>query len=207
MKRLLLAPLAGSIIFFVWGFVFWTLGMMPGIKPLELEAEVAISSTLNRYLQDDGVYMIPYPPERPDERFSRRHEEGPLGQIYFKKLGAPAMSGKVFVSGWLHMYVMLFAALWFLSLTSIRRFDYQVLFVGALSLWGSWTHELNPVIWWSHPSAFHFSEAFYFLVGILISGAATIALAPKGPALSRAFPKWSQLKGSPGGKNAAARKR
>ncbi|RMH12085.1 MAG: hypothetical protein D6695_07630 [Planctomycetota bacterium] len=112
--RAILGALAGAVVLFVWGFVFWVqlAWTLDGLRALEPAQEEAIVATLQANIPETGVYYFPGMPthgkdlsdeegKRRTEEWTARHEAGPLGTIVFNAQGRSVQDPVVFIRGFL----------------------------------------------------------------------------------------------------------
>lgn len=110
--RAILAALAGAVVLFLWGALFW-MGLSDvfgGLRQLEPSQEDAIVATLKTQIPSTGVYYFPgmpthgrdLPPaeaRRLNDEWEARHKAGPLGSITYIAEGKGVMEPVLFARG------------------------------------------------------------------------------------------------------------
>ena len=101
MKNVLIGSFLGAIVFFFWGFIYWSiLPTGPMIFGKTSEEEV-LAKQLKQSLPTAGTYYIPEPElmYSDEEEFTRRHQAGPVATIFIFPEGKPVMPARTFILG------------------------------------------------------------------------------------------------------------
>lgn len=185
-KRLFFAALLSTIVLFAWGFVYWsylTLLFAPW-KAIPEEREEQVIATLKTSLGEDGVYLYPWLDSASmdaatEEEFMRKHSEGPILQIFFRRAGIPPERlGVSLVVGFGHMFVtsLLLAAALALLVNHLRRFSQRLLFVVFLGIFTSWWTHIANVNWFHHPLDYALFFTVYDVTSLFLAGLALAAV-------------------------------
>jgi hypothetical protein len=177
MTRLLIGALLAAVVMFVWGFFFWT--VLPQkfsvMRPLPDGDEVA--ATLKKGLPESRVYLWPFgdcSETSEMEELARRHEEGPLVQITYRKDGVKMMNPAVFAAGFGHFFLsaLLAAVLLQFALPNLPSYFCRVSFVALLGLFAALFIDLSTPIWFHHPVGFPLYNFAYHATSWLLAGLA-----------------------------------
>lgn len=105
MKRIVLAGLAGAIVYFVWQMAAWMFIPIHGPTVAQLPDEGAVRDVLVGQNLETKVYVAPwFEPEdmgNPESESMKNHESGPLFSIYYHKGGDAPMSPKILITGFI----------------------------------------------------------------------------------------------------------
>ncbi|MBO6575205.1 MAG: hypothetical protein JJ896_07315 [Rhodothermales bacterium] len=174
MKRLLLGSLLSAIALMIWGFVFWAGGgAAMGFSSLDVEAEQAVMSALAEHIPETGAYVLPDPETTSLEEWTARHLAGPLAFLHVTRAGTDPMSPRVYVLGFLHMFIVSFL----IGLGMIRvlspstSYIRRIGFGGAVGVVVAFWSNLSDPIWFYEPWPYHLTTSLYDLVSFLIIGA------------------------------------
>lgn len=166
MKGVLIGSLIGSIVLFLWGFVFW--GLLPVTGTVIESAPPSLAQEL-RALPKSGTYLIPsidlY--ESDEVEFERQHEAGPIATLYVRKEGAEAGSASTMGLGLLHMFAgtLLMGLLLKSVAGGMPAYGSRVLFTWIAGSIGAFVADVSPIIWWLHPAPLHVAELVYHIAG------------------------------------------
>lgn len=166
MKGVMIGSLLGSIVLFVWGFLYW--GVLPVTDDLLEGAPPALAQEV-RDLPRSGVYTVPdmalY--DQDEAEYNRQHESGPIAMLFVRKQGTQVGSPATFGMGFLHMFAS--ALLIALILRSIAAgmpsYGSRVLFVLVAGSAGAFMSDIGPIIWWLQPAGMHVANFVYHVVG------------------------------------------
>jgi len=172
MKRILIGSLLAAVVLFVWGFLFWGLSGVANAVMDPVPDEAALSQKLSEALPKSGVYVLPYPPSQPSDEFLKRHEAGPLAQIFYRREGLNPMSGGVFGAGFVHMLVsvLVMAFALNLALPATSSYGARVKLVIVAGLAGAIYSNLGKPIWWHHVWDYHLLEFVYDFTSWVLAG-------------------------------------
>lgn len=185
-KRVLIAAILSSIVLFAWGFVYWsylTLVFAPW-KAIPEEHEEHVVSILKASLDADGVYLYPWLASgsmdgATEEEFMRKHSDGPILQIFFRRAGIPPERLWVsLVVGFGHMFVssLLLATALAFQVNHLRRFSQRLLFVVFLGIFTSWWTHIANVNWFHHPFDYALFFTVYDVTSLSLAGLALAAV-------------------------------
>ncbi len=181
MGRRFLAALIGAVVFFVWGMVWW-MGLPFAMETMHhVKNEEAVRSALTANLDESGLYLVPFVDAASDDdelraEFERRHAEGPLVQIYYRRAGAPLMDASVMMKGFAVDFVAALFAVWLISLCGAASFPQRASVVFVAGLFAAAAVELPQWIWWNHTADVHLTNSVYIVVGWLLAGLAIAAV-------------------------------
>lgn len=106
MKQIIIAALAGAVVYFLWQMLTWMVIPIHGPTVAALPDEEMIRDALVEQGIESGVYIIPYGNDDedmmdPESEFVKRHKAGPVFAIFYHKGGLEPMSGAVLGLGFL----------------------------------------------------------------------------------------------------------
>ena len=111
MRDLLIGSVVAAIAMFLWGFLFWGVGLIDPFAHTSIAAQQELSKTLQTSLPEDGVYFIPDRTLESPEDWAKTHTKGPVVSISIMKSGAAPMATSKLLMGFAHMLVATFDAL------------------------------------------------------------------------------------------------
>jgi len=178
--RLVVGAVLSAVVLFGWGAVYWM--ALPFGQHMfgRLPDEAAVADALARQDVESGTYIVPYcdcQTMRSDPEvkaaMEKRHREGPLMQIIYRKEGIDVMNPKVFALGFGQLLAssLLVAFLLALAAPSLPGFPTRVLFVVLLGAFASLSVTLADPIWYHHPWKFALMKAGFQVAGWLPAGA------------------------------------
>jgi hypothetical protein len=189
--RAILGALAGAIVLFAWGAVFW-MGLawaFDGLRSLEPEQEQALVAALNENIPKTGAYYFPGMPthgkDLPDDEAKRltedwqaRHEAGPIGQIIFVREGKKAMDPVLFVRGFAIDIVstVLVSILVIMTGTGGAGFCKRFAVVAIFGLAASTSVHLIDWNWMFTPTPFTIMKVVDTTVGWVLAGIVMAAI-------------------------------
>jgi hypothetical protein len=184
MVRLVLAAFLAGVLQFGWGFYFWALSPMSKAMIGKLADEDKVVEALKSANPETGMYFVPFADsegmsgDNPEacEAFQKRHAEGPLVQVMYRKEGAACMDPKQMGLGFAHMVAGSFVAglLLLMAGPGLRTYFARALFVALLGVFASFTLNLAHPIWFLHPWKFHLLQSV-FDVGSWVLAAVVLA--------------------------------
>ncbi|HAJ47836.1 MAG TPA: hypothetical protein DCL54_14780, partial [Alphaproteobacteria bacterium] len=104
MIRLGLGALVSAFAMFMWGFVFWAMGLIDPFTHLSKEGEAAILEAVRAHVPTHGLYMVPEPSNWSEAEIGQKMKDGPYAMLHVSPRGAE-MGGQVMALGYLHMLV------------------------------------------------------------------------------------------------------
>jgi hypothetical protein len=169
--RLLLSSVVAAVVFFGWGFVYWNVLPYPKSVWVTAPQQDQYVSQLQRAFPTSGVYRIPGGADSAaDAGFAEEHQAGPLATIMYHKEGAPPMSPRQLVMGFLHMLgASLIAGILVLSSGRTSFFGrFMVVFWAGIlvAFWG----EMSKVIWLYFPMSYAWVEMAYYVSSSILLG-------------------------------------
>ncbi len=187
--RVIVASLLASVLWFMWGYVFWGLsgipvatGMMAPL-PNELDGTASVKARTVFGELKTGVYAYPFPPPSDGDEatiaaFANRYEAGPLMHIFYQQDGGPAMPPTQFLFGWLHMFGLClgFGLLLMIVRTAVPTFASRFAVVALVGLIAATMTNVGSAIWFHHPWPYQLGSAAYDLVGALIAAVVLAAM-------------------------------
>lgn len=186
MIRLVVAAFLAAVLQFVWGFCFWSFSPMSKDMIGKLADEDKVVQALKEANPETGMYFLPYPDcecmsgDNPEalEAFTRRHAEGPLVQIMYRKEGVACMDPKQMGLGFGHMAAGSFVAglLLLMAGPGLRTYFARVLFVALLGVFAAFAINFAQPIWFHHPWKFHLLQSVFDVVSWTLAAVVLAAL-------------------------------
>ena len=104
MMRLILAALAGAVVYYIWGMVAWMVLPLHMSSMHGLPHEAEVTALLKSQELKTGVYSAPWSDneadwQNPESEWMKRHEAGPVYSIFYKSEGCAPMSPQVMATG------------------------------------------------------------------------------------------------------------
>ena len=169
MKKILIGSLFASIAMFIWGSFYWMNPLAATIVKT-VDGDAAAQQALQSHFPEPGVYFVP---GNVDDKatFNKLHQQGPIAMIQVSG-GKTPMDWKLFVLGWLHMFlVSLFIALLMVkSGMAEDKYSCKVAFSGLLGLLAGFFVQIGAVIWMYQPLAYSLFNLFYAVTLFLAGG-------------------------------------
>jgi hypothetical protein len=173
MVRVLVAALLAAVVLFFWGFLWWTVLPFAGWTMKPAPNEEVVTATLKTNLPESGVYFLPFPDQSPEaqEAMQKRHPEGPLVEVIYRKDGVNAMSPGYFAMGFVHMALsaLLAGALLSLAAPALRSYVARVGFAALLGFFAAFAFNLSDILWFHHPWQFPVMMAAFNASGWLLA--------------------------------------
>jgi hypothetical protein len=180
--RVLLASILAAVLMFAWGFVFWGL-LGVGTHLLQpLPAELDVLAALRNSQAPSGMYVYPMPADAKDEaavaEFERKHLEGPLLQLAYRREGGPPMPPSIFAQGLGHYFAvaLLTGCLLALAARGLPHFGGRLVFVLLVSLVAAIWGNVGDVVWWFHSPRYCVGNLAYTLGAGLAMGLVLAAI-------------------------------
>lgn len=176
--RVLLAGLAGGVVMFVWGFVFWAVLPFPKMYLPPMPHESAVRQALDNALPASGTYVFPSRTEENHDTMKARYAEGPVGTIAFHKGGVDMEDPSTYVKGLAHFIACAAIAAGIMStvIGSLRTYGSRALFVFRLGLFAGVAIEIAKSIWFYAPPDFVLLNCAYHFAGWGLAGLAIAAI-------------------------------
>lgn len=185
--RVVIAGVLAAVVYFLWGFVSWT--VLPWhawtIRPLPAEEQTAVTAMLKKPLTMSGVYTIPGMPQDPGdiaaiEHWVQQHRSGPVGTLMFHREGwEPMSTGTFLISGTFNLIVGLLLA-YLVWLTRHVTHDYWQR-TGVCVLVGVAMAVATDLMWWNwlfHPMDYAVVNAIDHVIAATLMGLAIAAVIP-----------------------------
>ena len=169
--RFILGVVIAAVVWFVWGFVFWT--VIPYQKSVlkPLPGGEAVAKVLQASGLETGVYILPGGDPMNDEAAKARFESGPIATLMYQKEGKNPADTKVFLHGLLHMLGSAFLLAIVIATAGRRTFFGRYMLVIWIGLFVAIWAEMSDVIWFSFPLEYACLAQTYHVSSLLIVGA------------------------------------
>ncbi len=171
MRDVLVGGLAAAIAMFLWGFLFWGVGLLDPFAHTTPASQAKLATSLQETLPETGVYFLPDRTLNTPEEWAAIHQKGPIATVTVRTSGADPMAPSKLALGFAHM---LAAALLLGTIMAIsNRPNYlERLQLGALvGIAGTLFANLTQPIWFHAPWGYHLVNATYQLVAWFIAAA------------------------------------
>jgi hypothetical protein len=179
MVRVILAVVLAACVQFAWGFAFY--GPLAALDYTTTRApdEPALAEALRSALPDSGTYFVPMCPgchasEEKARDFEKRHAEGPIVQIHYRKDGlSMAQMPVVMGTGFGHtlLTALLAAFLLRMALPGLSCYFSRVVFVLGLGVFAAVATRLGDMIWLHHAWPFPLGQMVFLTTAWLFAGA------------------------------------
>jgi hypothetical protein len=174
MKQVGIGGFLGAIVFFMWGFIFWSLLPISSMIFDKVPEEEKLAGQLKQSISQAGTYFLPDPDlmvSNPEE-FARRHEAGPVATIFIDPQGLPVMPPSVFLLGFLNMLVstLFMGCLLQKAAPVLKSYASRLGFVMTAGFIGIVLSDLGPPIWYSFPWSLWTATAIFHITGWLFVG-------------------------------------
>lgn len=180
MQRVIIAALAGALVYYIWQMLTWMVVPLHGPTVHALPNEDVVRDALIEQNLDAGLYAVPYGSEEemmdPQSDFAKRHEAGPNISIFYNPQGRAPMPPSTMGIGFAtDLGAALIVAL-LLSGTGPGCASYwrRVGFVTAFGIFLALTAHVSYFNWMRFPT--DFTVAFiidaiggWFLAGLVIA--------------------------------------
>lgn len=184
MLRVIVAVVLAAVVQFAWGFAYY--GPLRSLDHVTSRApdDTAVTEGLKGVLPESGTYIIPMCPgsnasEEVNAAFEKRHTEGPLVQIHYRKAGFALADMPVLMgTGFGHTVVTCLLVAFLLRMVSgsLETYGARVLFVFGLGVFAALTTRISDAIWFHHHWAFILGQVVYSVVAWLFAGVVMGAL-------------------------------
>jgi hypothetical protein len=175
MVRVVVAALLAAVVLFFWGFFWWVVLPFGGWAMKPVPDQEKFSAALKAQLPESGAYFVPFPEQstspEAQEAVQKRHREGPLVEVIYRKDGVEAMSPAYFATGFGHMALsaLLAGALLSLAAPALRSYPRRVAFAALLGFFGAFAFDLSSILWFHHPWQFPVMMAAFDASGWLLA--------------------------------------
>ncbi|MGJ8669122.1 MAG: hypothetical protein ACSHXK_06505 [Oceanococcus sp.] len=151
MKGVILGSIIGAALVFMWGFLFW--GVLPfgNTAVVGVEDQAGLQAQLDAYLDETGVYMLPFSKDETDAEYQALHAKGPIATVYYRAEGSEPMAPSTFLMGYLHEVVVLLIMGIMLKLAAVGSYGSRFVVVLLGGFAGSCFSSLAGPIWWLEP--------------------------------------------------------
>ena len=177
MKRIVLAALAGGIVFFIWSSIIHMspLGMI-GIRSLPEPAYQAIKTNMG----EAGLYFFPGMEEKPTpeqkKAWEQRLKTGPYGLLVFSP-GYGGMGAQQLIGELLTDIVAAFIAATILALIAAAYLR-RAMVVTLIGAFGWVSLLLSYWLWYNFPTKYILNEGFIEIVGWFLAGLVIAKIVP-----------------------------
>jgi hypothetical protein len=147
----------------------------------KLPNEAAVADAMSKQEVESGTYIVPHcdcdvlkgSDEEAKAAILKRHREGPLMKITYRKEGINPTCPLLFAIGFGHCVVssLLMAVLLALAAPGLRNFPVRVLFVVLVGAFASFAVTLADPVWYHHPWKFALLKAGFETAGWVPAGA------------------------------------
>ena len=181
MKRIVIAALAGGLVFFIWSAILHMLptGMI-GITSLPDGVYEALKSSG----MSSGLYFFPGVEKSPTPEQQKAWEAklvaGPYGIMAYTATGSAAMAPKQLISEFLADVVAAFIAACIIAMIAAPYIK-RVSIVALLGVFGWVSLLLSYWIWYNFPTVYILNEGFMEIGGWFVAGLVIAKLVPPPP--------------------------
>lgn len=182
MKRILLAGMAGGLVYFVWGAVSWMVLPWHNATLKDLPGEQAILPVLRQNIGASGVYWFPGMQQgREDEQamksFEELHRAGPVGWLVYHAAGREPMPSSTFVKGFVIDFLAAFIAAALVASAGSASYGRRVSRVVLLGLFAGLVSHAAQWNWMLLPAGYAMTMIADLAAGWLLAGFAIAAIA------------------------------
>jgi hypothetical protein len=178
MQRVLLAALAGAVLYFLWGFIFWVVLPIGPMVFQQAADEPALAEQIRRSIQQPGTYLVPGMELMTTDaaEFTRRHEAGPVATLFVHSAGRPVMGATVLLGGFATMFASTLLMSVLLKVTAIPCYAGRVIVVCLAGLAGIFLGDLGFPFWYDWPWHLWLASAVFHVSGWLLVGLVLAAI-------------------------------
>lgn len=181
MSQIMTGGVLGGVVWFLWGAVSWmVLPWHNATLPWLPESEAIVGAIAPR-VPETGVYLFPAAdldenghPKVFEEEYLRRHREGPIGMLIWRREGVDPLSGAVFAKGIALNFAQAFLAafLCWAAAGRLPTYGCRVTFVALLGVFAALSTHVAGLVWFHFPAAHFLVMAADVTVGSLLAGLA-----------------------------------
>jgi hypothetical protein len=178
MKRELTGAFLGSLVFFVWGFVYWAVLPIGPIVFRQADDEVALARQIQLSIKEPGSYMVPGMELMTSngEEYTRRHEAGPRATLFVYPQGRPVMSPMSLLGGFATMFASVFVMALVLRMAAQPRYAARVGIVILGGSTGTFLGDLGFPFWYDWPWLLWLASAAFHLSGWVLTAVIVAAV-------------------------------
>ena len=188
MVRILIAAILGVIVHYGYNAFAWTAAPWHNMTMNRIDQEREALENLEPHLPNDGVYVFPAPQHSADMSAEERstawsewqdfHEQGPIGMIFYRSAGAPAMLPTTFAVGFAFSLVasLLASTAVFISRGSMPSYWGGVLIVTLLGIFVAINGPLMGWNWLWMPTDHSLAMVLDHVLGWLLVGLVSSAI-------------------------------
>lgn len=170
MKKIIIATLLGSVVMFVWAFVYHVALPTGAMGVNSLPTEEPVLAALRSEIPEAGLYLFPGQMDDDMETLQAKYAEGPTGLLAYRPGGGEMMSAGQL--GRQFMIDVVAAALLAVLLLRLGANVRVSLLTGALAgLFATSQVSLPQWNWYGFPIAFVFSQGLELVIGWGLAGA------------------------------------
>lgn len=172
MKQTAIGVLIATIVFYMWGFVYWGASPIPYQTWNQAPDDRAAGAALLEHFPESGVYYMPGN-DHPTEERNQLFEQGPTGFVIIDRDGRPAFDTNIMIGGLVlnAIVVTLLAMLLHLTLAAAPLYGQRlriIIYAGAAAVV---LINFGNIVWWAIPAGWVLANAFYNFTGVVIAGA------------------------------------
>lgn len=189
MNRILIAAVAGAVVYYVWGMMAWMALPIHTPTILQIPQEAGVTAALKDRNLATGVYVAPFmdPATAMNEgsEFMKNHESGPIYTLLYHKEGLPVMGPKVLLFGFVIDLLAAGIAACMLhgSLGGCCSDNYlaRVGFVAGFGFFVALVGHLSYFNWMNFPLGYTLAFCVDVIVGWTLAGLVIAAIVKPGP--------------------------
>lgn len=182
--RLVLATLAGGVVWFVWGAAAHMVFQLGDASFKRLPNESAVMQTLRSTEMDDGLYIFPHWDETKTDdeammaELEAKYREGPVGIMVYRKsvngVMPPSTLALEFLGG------LVGSAIAALVIARLGISPCRAVVLGALLATASWcTHTFSEWVWYGFPTSWVRDALIEQVAGWALASATIAAIMPR----------------------------
>ncbi len=184
MTRILIAAVAGAVLYYIWGMLAWMAVPLHAPTISGFPDEQAVTSVLREQNLPTGVYTAPMweteaDMSDPSSEFTKNHLSGPIYSVYYRREGTTPMSPSVLVMGFVIDLLAALLAAMLLSCAATgccRSYGYRVGFVVGMGLFTALIGHASYWNWMHFPLDYTVAFVIDNVVGWTLAGLAMAAI-------------------------------
>ena len=183
MKRTMIAVVAGTIVYYIWGMMAWMALPIHTPTIAGLPDEAAVTDALKAQNLESGVYVIPWSDNEdewsdPNSQWMKNHLAGPLYTIYYQNEGGQPMASATLIGGFIIDLCAVALAVSLLSCTSgcCQSFAGRVGFITGLGVFVALIGHVSYWNWMNFPTDYTVAFIIDVVVGWALAGLVIAAI-------------------------------
>lgn len=173
MRSLIAGSLLAAVAMFIFGMVYW-MSPLSSVGIHEPQDNVAAQSILRQTFPKTGLYWVPGMElwAEDAELYERLHVQGPVVMVNIIHDPGPSMAPNVFVSGFIHEWIVCFLIGWILvrAAPAVKTYSDRVAYVALIGFTVALFSEIGAAIWWRMPLSVQLVGFAYTFLAWLIAG-------------------------------------